>query len=79
MADLAQVLEYISTDNAPAARKLAQVIRTRTEALRDTPYLGRVSPTGQRELVLHRHYLVTYRLRAGRIEILQLWHTARRR
>jgi toxin ParE1/3/4 len=43
------------------------------------PYLGRESAPGVRELVVHRHYLLTYRIKPGRIEILQVWHVAQQR
>ena len=31
------------------------------------------------ELLVHRNYLLTYRIRDGEIEILQVWHVARHR
>jgi toxin ParE1/3/4 len=41
--------------------------------------MGRESLAGVRELVVHRNYLLSYRIRPGRIEILQVWHVAQRR
>lgn len=79
MTDLARIVEYISADKSAAAKKLAMAIRAKTENLRLSPYLGREVMPGIRELVVHHHYLVSYRVKAGRIDILQVWHAARRR
>jgi addiction module RelE/StbE family toxin len=78
LADLSNIVDFISVDKPLAARKLAQVIRAKTEALSTTPQMGREITPGVRELIVHRHYLITYRVKAGRIEILQVWHTARK-
>ena len=31
------------------------------------------------ELIVHKNYLVTYRLRADEVQVLQVWHVARER
>ena len=79
LSDLSDIIDFISIDKPQAARKLAQAIRAKTEALGTNPKLGRETTPGVRELIVHRHYLITYRIKAGRIEILQIWHTARKR
>jgi addiction module RelE/StbE family toxin len=79
LASLDDIVQFISTDKPQAARKLAQAIRAKTEALQAAPGLGRELLPGIRELVVHRHYLITYRVKPDRIEILQVWHTARQR
>ena len=79
LSDLSDIIDFISIDKPLAARKLAQAIRAKTEALGTNPKLGRETTPGVRELIVHRHYLITYRIKAGRIEILQIWHTARKR
>jgi plasmid stabilization system protein ParE len=51
-----------------------------TEQLVTYPYRGRASEREDvRELLVHRHYLVSYRVRRDRVEILQVWHTAQDR
>jgi addiction module RelE/StbE family toxin len=79
LTDLARIIEYISQDNPEAARHLAVSIRAKAEQLRSFPYLGREVLPNVRELVVHRHYLLTYRTKPGRVEILQVWHVAQRR
>lgn len=79
LSDLSNIIDFISIDKPLAARKLARVIRAKTEALGTNPKLGRETVPGVRELIVHRHYLITYRVKADRIEILQIWHTARKR
>lgn len=76
---LTDILDHIATDKPIAANKLAKAVRAKTEMLCDTPYLGREVAPGLRELVIHRHYLVTYRVMPDRISILQIWHTAQKR
>ncbi|MBP1205434.1 addiction module RelE/StbE family toxin [Duganella sp. 1411] len=79
LSDLSNIVDFVSIDKPLAARKLAQAIRAKTEALRTSPHLGRETTPGIRELIVHRHYLITYRIKSDRIEILQIWHTARKR
>lgn len=79
LADLSDIAQFISQDKPEAARKLANAIRTKSQALQSTPHLGREIMPDVRELVVHRHYLLTYRIRPDCIEILQIWHTARQR
>lgn len=79
LADIARIIDYISQDSPGAGRKLAASMRAKAEHLRVHPFLGREVTPGVRELVVHRHYLLTYRIRPGRIEILQVWHVAQHR
>jgi addiction module RelE/StbE family toxin len=79
LSRLADILKHIAADNPAAANKLAKAIRSNTEALCDTPYLGKEVTPGVRELIIHRHYLVTYRVMSDGIDILQVWHTAQKR
>ena len=79
LTDLTRILDYIAQDKPAAAQALAVDMRAKAEHLRLHPYLGRESAPGVRELVLHRHYLLTYRIKPGWIEILQVWHVAQQR
>lgn len=79
LADLARIAEHIAQDNPAAATTLMQAFRQTTGHLCQHPYLGRAAGPDCRELVLHRYYLLTYRIRPGRVEILQVWHTAQQR
>jgi plasmid stabilization system protein ParE len=76
---LQAILTHISLDKPAAAQKLARSIKSKTEALCSTPYLGQEITAGIRKLVVHRHYLITYRVTSNNIEILQIWHTAQNR
>lgn len=80
LKDLETIAAYIERDNPEPARTLVQSIRERTERLAAFPFLGRASEKADiREFFVHEHYLVSYRIRPGRIEILQVWHTAQDR
>src|SRR4051812_36245351 len=79
LSDLARIVEFISLDNADAGLKLAASVRAKAEHLRIHPYLGREVLPGVRELILHRNYLLTYRIKPGRVEIIQIWHVAQQR
>ncbi len=75
--DLATITAYIERDNPDAARRLAQDIREQTKRLAAFPFMGRASDRQDvRELVAHKNYLVSYRIRRDTIEILQVWHAA---
>ena len=80
LADLDAIAEYVAQDNPVAARSFIARVRDMTEQLANYPYLGRASERADvRELVVHDHYLVSYRVRPNGIEILQVWHTAQDR
>lgn len=77
LLDLLDILEFVSRDNPVAGKRLAGRIREKAEQLSIFPFHGREYLTGVRRIVLHRHYLFTYRVKADRIEILQVKHVAR--
>jgi addiction module RelE/StbE family toxin len=80
LRELDTIATYVGRDNPEAAVALMSTIRQKTAELAAFPYLGRASEIGDvRELVIHAHYLISYRIRPGRVEILQVWHTARNR
>jgi addiction module RelE/StbE family toxin len=80
LADLQQILDFISQDNPQAARALAAGFRQTAEHLTAHPFIGRRGDLeGTRELMLHRNYLLTYRVSSEAVEILQIWHVAQKR
>lgn len=80
LADLANITTYIERHNPEAARALAQSIREKTNRLALFPFLGRASERPDiRELVVHKNYLVSYRIRRETIEVLQVWRATQNR
>lgn len=78
--DLREIVLYIAQDNPYAARNLQAQIRERVTLLQDNPNLGRPGRIdGTRELVMGNNpYLLPYRVRDNRIEILAVYHGARK-
>lgn len=66
--------------NPPAAQRLVGLIRTPVARLIDMPQCGRPGRwPGTRELVVPSSpYAIPYRVRGEIIEILRVWHGARR-
>lgn len=80
LEDLQNIADFIESDNPKAARALVKDIGDKTQRLASFPFMGRASEKPDtRELIVHQHYLVSYRIRPGRIDMLQVWHTARNR
>jgi toxin ParE1/3/4 len=79
LEDVSNIVGFVERDKPLAAVNLAQTIKAKTESLREFPHLGRVVWGNKRELVIRKHYLITYRLRRDRVEILQVWNTAQDR
>lgn len=80
LADLQAVLEYVARDNPHAARALAAGFRQTAEHLTAHPFIGRRGEIeGTRELMLHRNYLLSYRVSSETVEILQIWRVAQER
>lgn len=76
--DLQRIAARIADDNPPAAAEFASAVRKRAERLQQFPLLGRTGAfQDTRELVVHRNCILTYRVRAAEVQVLQLWHVAR--
>ena len=59
---------------------LVRGMKATTKHLTRHPFLGpRADLEGTRELMVHRNYLVTYRVGTEAVEILQVWHVAQDR
>jgi toxin ParE1/3/4 len=79
--DLASLRSYIAEDNPAAARRgVLRTIRNIEQLLRDNPQIGRAGRVpGIRELVVPRTpYIVPYRIQRTTIQILRVYHGARR-
>ncbi len=78
--DMDGIASYIALDNKDRAVSFVHEIFDQVDDLRWFPYLGRSeAKESMRELVIQKHYLVSYRIKEDTIEILQVWHTAKDR
>jgi len=77
--DLQALRQYIAHDNPVATSTVAKRIITAVNLLADQPTLGRPGRVPHtRELVISgTPYIVPYRLKNNRIEILSVFHAAR--
>lgn len=71
---------YIAKDSPQAASDFVTHVRVSVAMLAEHPDIGRPGRiVGTRELVIKRFpYIVPYRVRGGGIEILRVFHTARK-
>lgn len=71
---------YIAGDDSTAAARMVDRIRRAIDHLRDHPGIGRPGRVaGTRELVVQgTPYVIPYRARGDRVEILRVFHGARR-
>ena len=80
--DLHAILAYIGKDNPTRARSFGQELRDKIQPLAQQPELGRTGRPGLpdyvRELVVHRNYIIFYRVLAEAriVEILRVKHAA---
>lgn len=75
--DLIKIVQHIAQDNPDAAEKLADEIESKAEKLTEHPQLFRVGrKRGTREMVVHPHYIVIYRVLVEVVEILRVKHTS---
>jgi len=81
IADLAEIVSYVATDNPDAARRLGNALLDAALSLSETPFKGSRSTrlADIRKLTL-RPYKVFYRVdeRKKLVEVLRFWHSARR-
>ena len=81
LADLSSLHAFIAKDNPAAAQKVAMTIVESVETnLPDNPHIGRPGRVnGTRELVIkHAPYIVPYRIKSDTIQVLRVYHGARR-
>lgn len=76
IAHLAELRTYIARDNPKAAGQIAATLLASVERLAELPGLGRPGRVaGTRELVVPgTPYVIPYRLRADRLEIVAVFH-----
>ena len=81
LADLQRLADRIAADDKPmAAQAFVEAIADKVDRLQQFPLMGRQGRLEDtRELVVHKNYLATYRLRADEVQLLQVWHVARER
>jgi toxin ParE1/3/4 len=81
IADLVALRAYIAQDDPAAAQRVARhIVRNVETLLPNSPELGRPGRVpGTRELVIPRTpYIVPYRLVGNTIQVLRVFHSARR-
>jgi toxin ParE1/3/4 len=77
--DLRAIVAYIGKDNPTRAKSFGKELRDKTKPLAQHPELGHPGRLpGIRELVVHRNYIVFYRVLAQdrTVEILRVRHAA---
>ena len=80
LANLEAEAEYIARDNPAAASRVVATIVRSVERLAKYPASGRPGRVaGTRELVVAgTPYIIPYRIRGGAVEVLRVFHGARR-
>ena len=80
LRELEAIGDYIARDTPSAATRIVTRILDRVEMLADQPETGRPGRiVGTRELVVtDTPFVVPYRIRGDRIEVLSVFHGARR-
>ena len=80
LKNLDEEAEYIARDNPQAAARIVERIATSVDRLAAHPASGRPGRVaGTRELVISGTvYLVPYRVRDDTVEILRVFHSARK-
>ena len=78
--DLVLAKEYIAKDDTNAAISTVRRIRDKVNLLSDQPSIGRLGRIpNTRELVIDKTpYILPYRVRDNKIEILRVLHASRR-
>ena len=78
--DLEAIGDYVAKDNPGAAARLVARILDHVEALSEHPEMGRIGRVpGTREFVVNdTPFFVPYRIRGNEVEVLAVFHGARR-
>lgn len=77
--DREHIYQFIETDSPEAALRLDDLFSVAARSLADFPEKGRNGrKVGTRELIVHRNYILVYRIRDEAIEIVTILHAAQR-
>ena len=78
--DLFEIYDYLSEESLSLAEQTCDEVKKRIEKLAGLPHIGRPGRvSGTKEFVLNNlPYIIPYRMREGRLEILRVYHTSRR-
>ncbi len=72
--------DCIANGNPKRAVTFTHELFHQVDRLAQFPSMGRLSERQDvREFIVHKNYLVSYRLRPDRIEVLDIWHSAQQR
>ena len=78
LASVDEIAGFIAKDNPTRVTSFVLELQTAVTKLQAHHGMGRVGRVpGTRELVLHKNYIATYRVRGDDVEILRLHHAAR--
>jgi toxin ParE1/3/4 len=82
LAELKEIVTYISGDDPGAAKRIGNAILDRVEPLKAFPYIGPAYPRGRRggnREIVCGNYRIFYRVSEKQklVEILTIWHGAR--
>lgn len=80
LGDLRRFTDHIARENPLAAAEVLSVVQNKVARLQPPPLLGRMGAfEGARELAMRRPYIVTYRVHADEMKVLQVWRAAHAR
>ena len=77
IADIADIMSWISDDNPRAALRIAERLMDTAGRLDLYPQRGRLIDAGRREIVVVTPYLIRYRIDGHQVTILEVRHSAR--
>lgn len=84
-ADLGTIVDYIAQDSPANAKKFGKELRDKANMLAEFPDAGHSGrpglPDWLRELVVHKNYIVFYRVldESSTVEVLRIRHAAQQR
>lgn len=80
LKNLDDLADYVAEENPRAAASMVRKVLTGVEKLKRFPALGKAGRvSGTRELLIVRTpYVVPYRVKGNRIQILRVFHSSRR-
>lgn len=78
IAQIDQIVAYIDVFNPTAAQRMGDRLLALGNSLITSPHRGRPAPSGTRELVTVRPYILRYEVQGDRVVILHIRHSARR-
>ncbi|MEC8220855.1 MAG: type II toxin-antitoxin system RelE/ParE family toxin [Nanoarchaeota archaeon] len=76
--EIFEIVDYISLDSIDRANNFREEVYSSLNSLKQFPNLGTKLENGKRKLIIHKNYIIYYKIKKDIIQILSIKHVKKR-